>query len=89
MKSTFPMPQLHMALATLLLSTALPTFAALPPKYLAVPQFQQCLVQKTVEQYQIWCVPEQRPKACPLASWQQLLALKNEGELTSCRSQSR
>jgi hypothetical protein len=80
------------AMAPLLMSivvvATLPTSsaqAALPPRYLAVPQFQQCLATRQAEQHQSWCVPDRKARACPKASWQQLQSLKQQGQLRPCK----
>jgi hypothetical protein len=76
-------------LAASLCAVGAPAWAALPPQYLSVPHFQQCLATQTSAQYQSWCMPLRKSRACPQASWQQLQALKHEGQLLACRTRPR
>ena len=46
--------------------------AELPPAYLSVPQFQQCLAQEQQSTFTHWCLPSSKPDACPDASWSAL-----------------
>ena len=48
------------------------SMAALPPAYLSVPQFQQCLAQKQESTYTHWCLPATKPDGCPDGSWSAL-----------------
>ncbi|HJD67650.1 MAG TPA: hypothetical protein LFV66_04295 [Rickettsia endosymbiont of Bembidion lapponicum] len=48
---------------------------ALPPKYLQVKDFKECLGTEQVSTYTQYCMPEHKPEHCPLDSWQQLVKL--------------
>lgn len=56
--------------------------AALPPKYLSVPQWQDCVETVTKGTAQFICLPSDKPKNCPDESWQELIGL-NEIDLCS------
>lgn len=61
----------YLLLSVFLLITA-NTFAALPPKYLQVDGFQNCLKTKDMGTWQSYCIPKNKPKFCKESSWQQL-----------------
>lgn len=42
------------------------------PKYLSVPKFKECLSQTTLESATYWCLPKDKPTACPNDSWEEL-----------------
>jgi hypothetical protein len=63
---------------------AAPAVAALPPKYLAVPAFRECLAQQQVRSYTAWCLPSSRPDLCPADSWGRLNALTGIDKLPAC-----
>jgi len=48
---------------------------ALPPKYLQVKDFKECLGTEQVSTHTQYCMPQYKPNACPLDSWQQLVKL--------------
>jgi hypothetical protein len=58
--------------------------SALPPKYLAVPAFRECLAQQQVRSYTAWCLPSSRPDLCPADSWGRLNALTGIDKLPAC-----
>ena len=60
--------------------------AALPPKYLEVEGFQQCLAVKEVSSYSVLCMPEEKPDSCSAQSWKKLLELSGNDQLPDCRS---
>ena len=43
-------------------------FAVLPPKYLAIKDFKQCLAVKNMGTWSAWCLPQKRPDKCPADS---------------------
>ena len=45
---------------------------ALPPPYLGVPNFKQCLDTYTLDSSTHWCIPSNRPENCPESSWADL-----------------
>lgn len=47
----------------------------LPPKYLQVKDFKECLGTEQVNTYTQYCVPEHKPEHCSFESWQQLVKL--------------
>ena len=65
---------------------AIESIAALPPKYLEVEGFQQCLTVKEVGSYSVWCMPEEKPDSCSVESWKKLLELSGNDQLPECRS---
>ncbi|MDW5417710.1 hypothetical protein R6242_14160 [Iodobacter sp. CM08] len=72
-------------LSALLLSlSAMESFAALPPKYLAVKEFKKCLGSKQIETYSAWCMPAKKTAICSKESWSQLKALRGKDKLPSC-----
>ncbi|MFY9656983.1 MAG: hypothetical protein WAK01_10405 [Methylocystis sp.] len=59
--------------------------AALPPKYLAVPNWRQCLSQQSMGSYDIVCLLAQRPAECPRSSWRALNRLDEDQRPPPCR----
>ena len=45
---------------------------ALPPPYLGVPNFKQCLDTYSLDSSTHWCIPSNRPENCPESSWDDL-----------------
>ncbi|UDM15453.1 hypothetical protein [Vogesella sp. XCS3] len=86
LKATTMPPLRHLALAATLAAIALPVYAALPPAYLAVPDFKQCLAEQNEGSYRSWCQPSKKPKACPRVSWRQLRALQGHDAVPACRA---
>ena len=74
------------AVFTLLAVSSLAAHAALPPKYLAVPHFQQCLSSQSAGSYNTVCLPAARPAQCPRASWQDLGRLEGRQKVPRCRA---
>ena len=68
------------------LAVAVCCFATLPPKYLEVADFQQCLAVEEVATYSTWCLPAIRPENCPVGSWEKLQALSGSDKLPDCPS---
>ncbi len=58
--------------------------SALPPKYLAVPAFRECLAQQQVSSYTAWCLPSVKADLCPADSWGRLNALTGIDKLPAC-----
>lgn len=79
-------PLRHLALAASLAVLTLPVYAVLPPKYLSVPDFKQCLSEQNEGSYSSWCQPAKKPKACPRVSWRQLRALQGDDAVPACRA---
>lgn len=44
----------------------------LPPKYLSVPGFKQCLSLKNMGTWESWCLPKKKPTQCANVSWKKL-----------------
>lgn len=44
----------------------------LPPKYLTVPNFKQCLDTTKTGSATFWCIPNEKPEECPDSSWTEL-----------------
>merc|ERR1712215_364833 len=55
---------------------------SLPPFYLSVPGFQNCLREKNMGTSTAWCLPGSKPEACSAESWTELA--RNQDELSSC-----
>ena len=68
----------------LLATTTSHSSAALPPKYLGIKDFKQCLATQPIDTYRVWCMPEQKPEACPAASWKELQALDGRDRIINC-----
>ncbi len=60
--------------------------AVVPPRYLSVPNFQQCLSQQSRGTYDIVCLPAARPAQCPAASWKALRRLSGDQKVPRCDS---
>ena len=78
-------PLRHLVLAAALAALALPVYAVLPPAYLSVPDFKQCLSEQNEGSYSSWCQPTKKPKTCPRVSWRQLRALQDDDAVPVCR----
>lgn len=70
--------------ALLLAAVALGAGAASPPAYLRVPDFNRCLAEQDQGGYRTWCLPAERPAACPEASWQQLQDMTGADRVPEC-----
>ena len=79
----------HSVLLLALLAPATVALAALPPRYLQVPDFQQCLADEARLSYRAWCMPSKKPRACPAASWKQLRALRHADAVPRCAARRR
>ena len=71
-------------IAVLLSATTFHASAALPPKYLGVKDFKQCLATQPIDTYRVWCMPKQKPEACPATSWNELKALDGRDRIINC-----
>lgn len=65
-----------------------PAASALPPAYLQVEGFQQCLKSKQVGTYTRWCMPASKPDHCPSQSWDQLNRMQGHDKVGSCQGSS-
>lgn len=63
-----------------------PQPTVLPPRYLFIPQFKDCLKTQTIGSYQAWCMPQDKPQSCPANSWEQLLALQGRDRISLCHA---
>lgn len=63
------------------LGWALNASAMLPPKYLSVHKWQDCVGSYTKGSAQFVCIPAKKPKGCSHASWKRLIATH---ELSPC-----
>jgi hypothetical protein len=59
-------------------------FGALPPQYLSITNFKQCLASKNMGTWQAWCMPTAKPETCPNDSWNQLSNLSGKNRLPAC-----
>jgi hypothetical protein len=78
------MPSHAKLMVLLLTSIAISSHAALPPKYLQIKGFEQCLSTHQVDTYTAWCMPAKKMKNCPQTSWNQLTALSGNDKLADC-----
>jgi len=62
--------------------------SALPPSYLMVDGFKQCLETQSMETWTAWCMPSSKPSDCAPASWEALVKISAEGGLTACHRAS-
>jgi hypothetical protein len=62
--------------------------SALPPKYLSVPQFKDCLATQQINTYRAWCMPSAKPAQCPATSWAQLNALQGKDQIPACQAEA-
>ena len=60
------------------------TASALPPKYLEIANFQNCLESKQVDTHQQWCMPASKPDSCPTQSWDKLNQMQGNDKIPSC-----
>ena len=67
-----------------LLATTTTIFAVLPPKYLEVENFAQCLANKNMGTWTSWCMPATKPDTCSDESWQQLNNLTGKDRVPAC-----
>ena len=63
---------------------ALTAFAKLPPRYLEIKDFEQCLGTRDMCGMKSWCMPTEKPDACEEESWEELNALTGDDRLPSC-----
>lgn len=68
----------------ILFATTTTIFAILPPKYLTIKNFQQCLATKNMGTWTAWCLPKTQPEACPNDSWRQLNELTEKNRVPDC-----
>ena len=73
-----------MVCTALLSVVALGIWAALPPKYLDIKDFDHCLTAKDMGSYRAWCLPATKPAACPQESWRQLNQLTGPDKVPGC-----
>ena len=52
----------------------------LPPKYLSVKGFKQCLSTKNMGTWSSWCKPHDKPENCPQSAWDAL----QQDDIPSC-----
>lgn len=57
------------------------TTQVLPPAYLQVPGFKQCLQTVDKGTWAAWCMPKTQPQGCSDSSWKALSDLKAQGKL--------
>jgi hypothetical protein len=65
-----------------------PMAATLPPKYLSIPQFKDCLATQQINTYRAWCMPSAKPAQCPATSWAQLNALQGKDQIPACQAEA-
>ncbi len=54
------------------------------PKYLEIEDFGKCLASKDMSTWTAWCLPAQKPEACPEESWKQLHRLTGNDKVPEC-----
>ncbi|MEI6805903.1 MAG: hypothetical protein WCK49_05290 [Myxococcaceae bacterium] len=72
-------------LALVITSTTLAAVGLLPPKYLNVPDFQDCLKTESMGTWEHWCMPHQKPTNCAEHSWEELTQLTGRDRPADCR----
>jgi hypothetical protein len=77
-------PSLAKFTVLLLASVAISSHAALPPKFLQIKGFEQCLGTHQIDTYTAWCMPAKKMKNCPQTSWNQLKALSGNDKIADC-----
>jgi hypothetical protein len=65
-----------------------PMASTLPPKYLSIMQFKDCLATQQVSSYRSWCMPGEKPTQCPATSWAQLQALQGSDQMPACPAET-
>jgi len=70
--------------SALMLLMVKPVWAATPPQYLAIADFELCLHEKNMGTYTVWCMPSKKVASCPKASWKALKKLKNKDKVEKC-----
>jgi hypothetical protein len=70
------------ALILVLITTS--ALALLPPKYLSVKDFKQCLATKNMGTWEAWCLPKTKPDDCPDDSWQELNGFTGHDRIQDC-----
>ena len=85
------MKPLNKTFARCLLGALLPwvashALAVLPPAYLSVPKFKQCLATQQTGTSRTWCLPSRKPRSCLAASWKQLRSQADSDHLPRCRA---
>jgi hypothetical protein len=45
----------------------------LPPAYLSVDGFKQCMATKNMGSWTSYCIPAHKPSGCQLSSWNELV----------------
>jgi hypothetical protein len=62
----------HLIVSLFLLGFTCNSWALLPPKYLSVPHWKSCVSTEMRKTAEFYCLPHQRPRACPHQSWKEL-----------------
>jgi len=65
-----------------------PMASVLPPKYLSISQFKDCLATQQISTYRAWCMPSVKPALCPATSWAQLNALQGKEQIPACQAEA-
>ena len=79
LKKSFPT-----LIGLILASVAINCSAVLPPKYLGVKNFKQCLATQVINTFSAWCMPDKKPENCPTTSWEQLNSFTELDKLPDC-----
>jgi len=72
MKILHVIASLFLLFSTASWAASSPTAAILPPKYLSVPDWKNCVGEVTRGSAQFICLPAKKPKGCPYRSWKKL-----------------
>lgn len=56
----------------------------LPPRYLSVPAFKNCLAIHRRATYESWCLPTAAAADCPAESWSALNAMTGKDRVPAC-----
>ena len=57
----------------------------LPPKYLSIDGFKNCLNTQTKGTASFYCMPENKPEQCSDKAWDELSALEESDKIQSCK----
>ena len=79
---------LPIVIGLLFATVAINSSATLPPKYLGIKDFKQCLGSQKFDTHEGWCMPAKKLETCPAKSWEQLKGLTGKEKLPKCPSNS-
>lgn len=57
----------------------------LPPKYLSIEGFKDCLSTQTEGSAQYYCMPSEKPANCSTKAWEELNKLEGSEKIPTCK----